>query len=62
MSAESASMNYALRNSFMIEMKDLFPKVEVLERGRPASANFQGILIVGNRHPLLSGQRWNIAT
>jgi hypothetical protein len=61
MSAESAGMNYTLRNSFMIEMKDLFPKVEVLERGRPASANFQGILIVRNRYPLLSGQHWNIA-
>ena len=60
-SAESASVNHSLRNPLVIEVEDLFPKVEVLQRGRAARANFQRILIVRNRHPLLSGQRGNIS-
>ena len=53
-------MNNAFRNAFMVEVKNLFPKVRVLERGRTASPNSQRILIVGNRRSLLSGQRWDV--
>ena len=61
MRAEAARMHYPLGNAFMIEMKNLLAKMEIFQRGRPARADFQRVLIVGNRYSLLRGQRWNIA-
>src|SRR5271170_7625834 len=58
--AEASSMNNAFRNAFMIEVKNLFPKVGVFHRGRPARPNSERILVVGNRRSLLSGQRRDV--
>ena len=43
-------------NPFVVEVEYLFPEVEVLDQGRSASADFQGVLIVGNRPTLGRGQ------
>src|SRR5271156_6501704 len=58
--AEASSMNNAFWNAFMIEVKNLFPKVGVFHRGRPARPNSERILVVGNRRSLLSGQRRDV--
>src|SRR6185503_11693688 len=44
------------RDTLVVEVEDLFPEVEVLERGRTAAAGLQGILVVGDRAALRRGQ------
>ena len=36
----------------MVEVEDLLPEGEVLDQGRSAGTDFQGVLIVGNRSTL----------
>jgi hypothetical protein len=52
--AETAGVHDALRDTLMVEVKDLFAEVEIFERGRSARSDTQRILVVGDRHPLLS--------
>ena len=59
--AVAAGMHDALGNALMVEVEDLFPKVEVFERGRPAPADAKRILVIGNRHALLCRQDRDIA-
>jgi len=48
-------MDDALGDAFMVEMEDFLAKVEILEKGRTASALFQAVLIVGYRDTVLRG-------
>src|SRR5712672_1143049 len=41
MRPETTSMHYALRNAFMIKMKDFLTKMEILQQSRTASADSQ---------------------
>jgi hypothetical protein len=45
-----------LGDALVIEMEDLFAEVEVFEGGRPALAEFQAVLVVGDRDALLGRQ------
>jgi len=50
-------MHDPFRNAFMIEVEDdLLPEVEVLDQRRSTRADFQRVLIVGNRSTLSSRQ------
>jgi hypothetical protein len=57
MGSEAARMHDALRDPFMIEVKDFFSKMKVFQKGRTTRADSQRILIVRNRHSLLRRQR-----
>ncbi len=61
MRAEAARVHDPLGDALMIEMKELFAKMKVLERGRTARADLQRILVVGNRDTLLGGQHGDVA-
>ena len=50
-------MNDALRNSFVIEVGDLFAQDEVFPQCRTTHARLQRVLIVGNRRTLIGRQR-----
>ena len=50
-------MHDALRNALMIEVRDLFAEDEILQQRRPAQPGLERILIVGDRHALIGGQR-----
>src|SRR3546814_12718608 len=54
-------MHHALRNALMVEVEDLLAKVEVLQRGRPAMADLQRVLVVGDRPALLRRQHRHVA-
>ena len=54
-------MHYPFGNPFVVEVEYLFPEVEVLDQGRSARADFQGVLIVGNRPTLGRGQDSSLA-
>src|SRR6185503_15227814 len=41
---------------FMIEVRDLLTKYEILEKGGPAIAGFEGILIVVDSNALIGGE------
>ncbi len=53
MRAVATGMDDPLGNPLVIEVEDLLPKVEVLQQGRPALADAQGVLIVCDRSALL---------
>ena len=55
--SRAAGMNDSLRNALMIEVGDLLAKDEVLERGRPAQADLQRVLVVGDAHALIGRER-----
>ena len=57
MGTKAARVHHPLRNPFMIEMEDLFPKVEVLESCRTTRSDSQRILIVKDRNALLRRER-----
>jgi hypothetical protein len=60
--AETARMyDNKLRDTLVIEVKDLLTEMKVFERRRPTQANLQRILIIGHRDPLLGGQGRNVA-
>ena len=48
MRPEAARMNHSLGNALMVEVKDFLAKVEVFQRSRAASADLQGVLVVGD--------------
>jgi hypothetical protein len=52
----TARMYHAFWNAFMIEMKDLLAEMKILDQGRTALANLQGILIISDRTALCGGQ------
>jgi hypothetical protein len=56
MCPEPAGVNDSLRNSFVIEVKNLFAKMKVLESRWTATSYFQRILIVRYWYALLSSQ------
>ena len=51
----AARVDDALGNALVIEMGDLFAKMEVLHQRRAAYAGLQGVLIVGNLDALIPG-------
>ena len=56
MCPEAAGVNDSLRNSFVIEVENLFAKMKVLESCWTATSYFQRILIVRYRYALLGSQ------
>ena len=56
MHAEPAGVHDALGDPFVIEVEDLLPEVEVLERRWAALADAQRVLIVGDGSALLRRQ------
>ena len=50
-------MDYALGYTLVIEMSDLFAQNKILEQRRPAISSFERILIIGDGHALVSGER-----
>jgi hypothetical protein len=53
---EAARVNDALGNALVVEVEDLLPEVEVLQRGGPSLADPQGVLVVSDRDTLLGRQ------
>ena len=49
-------VDHPLGNAFMVEMGDLFAQDKVFQRGRPAQADLERILVVGDGHALAGGQ------
>ena len=56
MGAKAAGMNDPLGNSLVIEVKDLLAKMKIFQHRRPAGADLQRVLVVGDRDALLRGQ------
>src|SRR5207244_13027845 len=56
MGGRPARVNDALRDALVVEVRDLFPKNEVLER-RTADATLQGAAVVADSHALIGGDR-----
>jgi hypothetical protein len=54
-------MNYALGDALMIEVEELLAKVKVFDGGGATCSNLEGILVVGYRDALLSGQDRHLA-
>jgi hypothetical protein len=54
-------MNDALRDAFVIEVHDLFPKHEIFEKNGASLADFQRILIVGDGNTLVCRQLRSVA-
>jgi hypothetical protein len=46
-------MDDPFRDTFMVEMEDFLPKMEVVHQSRTTGAEFERILVVGNRRALL---------
>ena len=44
-------------NTLVIEMRDLLTQDEIFKQRRPAQAGFERVLVVGDRHALIGGQR-----
>jgi hypothetical protein len=61
MGAVAARVHNALRNALVIEVKDLFAEVEILNQRWPAWADLQRILVVRNRAALSRGQDRHVA-
>jgi hypothetical protein len=57
----TACMHDALRNAFVVEMKDLLAEVEILQQRWSTRSDFQGVLIVGNRPTLSCRQNGRFA-
>ena len=53
--SKTPRVNDSLRDAFMIEMKNLLPEMEILQRSRSAGTDFQGVLIISYRDSLLGG-------
>lgn len=41
----------------MVEMGDFFPQDEIFQQRRAARSGAQGVLIIGDAHALIGGQR-----
>src|ERR1700683_1286946 len=57
MRPKAARMNDALRDAFVVKVKNFLPKMEIFQCGRPPGTDLQGVLIVSNRDSLLRGKR-----
>jgi len=55
MGAIAARMNDAFRDALMVEMEQLFAEMEIIHGERPARADTQRILVVGDRSALRRG-------
>ena len=58
--AVAAGVDDALGDALVVEVEDLLAEVEVLEQRRAALADAQRVLVVGDRHALLGGQRSDV--
>ena len=54
---EPAGVDDPLGDALVVEVEDLLAEVEVLQQRRPARPDPQRVLVVGDRHALLGGQR-----
>ena len=52
-----AGVNHALRNALVVKMGDLLTQDEVIQQRRAAATAPQRVLVVGDRHALVGGQR-----
>ena len=50
-------MHDALGNALVVKVRDLLAQHKVFEQHRAAQAQFERILVVGNRHALIGGER-----
>ena len=55
--AGAASVDHALGNALVVEVRDLLAQDEVFEQRRPAQAQAQRVLVVGDRHALVGRDR-----
>ena len=55
--AVAAGVDDALGDALVVEVEDLLAEVEVLQQRRAAGADLQRVLVVGDGHALLGGQR-----
>src|SRR5690606_28810696 len=55
--AIAACMNDALGDALMVEVEDLLAEMEILEQRRAARALLEAVLVVGDRHAMLGGER-----
>ena len=62
MGPESPCVNDAFRDSLMVEVEDFLSQVKIFQGRRSPCADFEGILIVGNRRTLLRGEDWHAFT
>ena len=56
MRAGAAGVDDPLRDTFMVEMEDLFAQHEIFQQGRPARPGLERVLIVGHRNAVIGGQ------
>ena len=52
---EAADITF--RNTLMVEMGDFFPQDEIFQQRRAARSGAQGVLVIGDAHALIGGQR-----
>jgi hypothetical protein len=57
MHARPSRVNDTLRNTLVIEMRDFFAKDEILQKRRAARIGSERVLIIGNCHALVRGER-----
>ena len=57
-SAGTAGVHYALWDSFVVEVSDLFPENKVFEQCRTTRPSLQSVLIIIDGGPLIRGQRF----
>lgn len=57
MHARRARMNNTLGNTLVIEMRDFFPKDEILQERRAERIGPERVLIVRKRNALIRGER-----
>ena len=56
MGAIAPRVHHALGDALMVEVEDLLAEMRIFDQRRAAVALPKGVLIVGNRHPLLRCQ------
>ena len=61
MRSETTGMNHPFGDTLMVEVEELLAEVKILERGRPAHSDLEGILVVRYRNSLLRSQYRSLA-
>src|SRR5687767_8508161 len=61
MRSETTGMNHPFGDTLMVEVEELLAQVKILERGRPARSNLEGILVIRYRNSLLCRQYRSLA-
>ena len=56
--ARAAGMDHALRDAFVVEVRDLLPQVVVLQQDGAARAGFEGMVCVARRSPWAVVRYW----